>query len=84
MSIWCGEAGHSRAQCPKRKGQRAPLKHVGEDDENEDCFFCVAEAGFEEPKKTARPKPRGATLGDFVLSNRYKVFEEPSKEPKRP
>ena len=78
----CGEAGHTSAECPLKKGK--PLKAL---EDGPIPFFghvgmVLDEDGFQTVRKGARPQPRPATLGDFVDANTFNAISECNTAPR--
>ena len=65
----CQGTGHSSKDCPKKAKRLTGAVRTVE--EEEPLLMAISSDGFVPARRTARPVPRPATLGDFLSKNAF-------------
>ena len=78
----CNRKGHSSRDCPDKKSQGKPLKVI-EDAMAAISIFSVDEEGFKPVVRGCRPRPKQATLADFVSKNNFESLASPGDSSRR-
>ena len=80
----CNECGHTSNRCPKKNGQKGMRVGNVESEDDLPCFgmcaMVVDEEGYQKVQRGTKPRPRGATVADFMDKNTFAALNAIDEE----